>query len=132
MVGVAKCPADRGSATSYYIRMGSSYGGNVAIGPSFNSLSIMDDPSRPNESRMSCKFTDVKSPVRMVILGEQGCFSIAWHGQDAPAEEYRHSKFPNPHWNVAFADGHAQFLKMTFKAPMITRWTADYTFDRDR
>jgi len=132
IVQVARCPSEQPTPNSFYVRLGSSYAGNVAIDPAYNSLSIMDDPARPGVSRLSCRASDLKSPSRMVIIGEEGCYYIAWNGQNAPVEEYRHSKFPDPRWNMAFGDGHAEFVNLEFKPPSITRWTARYTFDRNR
>ena len=67
----------------------------------------------------------------MVTLTASGAYRIAWDGQHADPVEYRHSKYPDPKWNTAFADGHAEFLKLQFTPPRITRWTDKYTFDRD-
>jgi prepilin-type N-terminal cleavage/methylation domain-containing protein len=131
MVALARCPAERDRATSYYVRMGSSYAANAAGDPAYNSLSIMDDPSRPTQSRQACKLSAVRSPSRMVTLTASGAYRIAWDGQHADPVEYRHSKPPTPQWNTAFADGHAELLKLEFTPPRITRWTGNYTFDRD-
>ena len=130
VVQVARCPSEQSTPNSFYFRLGSSYAGNVAIDPAYNSLSIMDDPTSPGVSHQSVRGSDLKSPTRMVIIGEEGCYYIAWNGQHAPVEEYRHSKYPLPRWNVAFGDGHAEFLKLEFTPPSITRWTSLYTFDR--
>ena len=128
-VQVARCPSDKASGPAasgsyYYFNNGSSYGANCPIDSTYNALTTTTGVE-------SCRASDIKSAVRMVILAEMGCYRVAWDGTDATPEEYRHAKFPTPNWNATFADGHAVFLKMTFNKPVITRWTVNYTFDRD-
>jgi prepilin-type N-terminal cleavage/methylation domain-containing protein len=132
MVAMASCPAEKKTvAFSFYLNYGCSYQANAAGDPAYNSLSLMDDASRPTQSRKCCKASDLKSPSRMVIMAEGGCFYVVWNGTDAPTDEYRHSRFPDPRWNVTFADGHSAFTRLTFNKPLITRYTDNYTFDRD-
>ncbi len=133
LVPTARCPADKTMpppaptlSSYYYYSSGSSYGANCPIAASYNALTTVD-------GLQSCKATDVKSPVRMVILAEMGAYRVAWDAINASQDEYRHSKYPDPRWNVAFADGHANFTKISFPAaaaPPVTAYTADYTFNR--
>lgn len=134
LVPTARCPGDKTTppaapttAAFYYYASGSSYGANCPIAANYNCLTIVDGVQ-------SCKASDVKSPVRMVILGEMGAYRVAWDNVNASQEEYRHSKFPEARWNLTFADGHAAFLKIgkprSGAAPVIAA-TPDYTFNRD-
>lgn len=134
-VAVARCPGDKTTAAAaasagsgyYYYNAGSSYGANCPIDATYNCLTTMT-------GSQSCRATEVKSPVRMVILGEMGAYRVAWNAANASAEEYRHSKFPAPQWNLVFADGHAAFTKMKFPgaaAPPAVASTPDYTFNRN-
>ena len=121
-VPMALCPAEATVVSNYYVTSGSSYAGNCDVGGSKNSLSI---------SPQQCiRGKDLKYPSLMVIMAELAAYRVAWDGINAAPVEYRHSKYPDPRWNMAFADGHAAFIKMEFKPPIITRWTAEYSFDR--
>lgn len=132
IVAVASCPAEKPSTTDYYVNYGSSYAANAAGSPAYNSLSIMDDPSQPTLSKKCCKGSDIRSPSRMVIMAEAAAYRIVWDGVDAAPEEYRHSRYPDPAWNLAFADGHSAFTRLTFNKPIITRYADSYSFDRNK
>jgi prepilin-type N-terminal cleavage/methylation domain-containing protein len=130
IVQVAQCPSDQltaanGSSDSYWTA-GSSYAANSPIDPTYNCLTIV-------KGTQSCKSTDVISPVRMVIMAEAGCYSVAWTAANASPQEYFHSTFPTPNWNASFGDGHANLIKMQIPpsaAPPVTAYTSDYTFNR--
>ncbi|HWD92119.1 MAG TPA: prepilin-type N-terminal cleavage/methylation domain-containing protein [Verrucomicrobiae bacterium] len=121
-VPMALCPAEMNIASNYYLTSGSSYAGNCDVAGDKNSLTI--SPQQCVQGR------DLKYPSRMVIMTELAAYRIAWDGINAAPEEYRHSKYPDPRWNMTFADGHAAFIQMQFKPPIITRWTDAYSFDR--
>ena len=121
-VPMALCPAEANVVSNYYTTSGSSYAGNCDVDGSKNSLTI---------SQQQCvRGSDLKYPVRMVTMTELAAYRIAWDGINADPVEYRHSKYPDPRWNMLFADGHATFIHMEFKPPIITRWTSEYSFDR--
>jgi len=121
-VPMALCPAEVNVVSNYYLTIGSSYAGNCAVDGSKNSLTV--------SPQLCVRGQDLKNTSRMVIMAELAAYRIAWDGINAAPVEYRHSKYPAPWWNMAFADGHAAFIKMEFKPPIITRWTAEYSFDR--
>jgi prepilin-type N-terminal cleavage/methylation domain-containing protein len=132
LVAMASCPVEKKSGTtfSFYENYGCSYQATAAGNDSYKSLTI--DAPGSAEPIKCLKATELKSPSRMVIMSEGGTYYVVWNGTDAPATEYRHSRFPEPRWNMTFADGHSAFIKLTFNKPVITRYTENYTFDRDR
>ncbi|MFN3408794.1 MAG: prepilin-type N-terminal cleavage/methylation domain-containing protein [Limisphaerales bacterium] len=127
-VPAARCPNDRplgGSTNNSYQTYGSSYSANTHGGATPTeaqfTLTIAGDPNYA-----SVKVGDIRSPVRMVVMAENGAFFPVWNGTDAPALEYRHTKVRDHRWNTVFADGHASFTRF-----LVGRWaTADYTMDR--
>ena len=133
LVPTAHCPADKAMPPAappansyYYYRAGSSYGANCPIAAAYNALTTVD-------GLQSCKTTDIKSPVRMVIIAEMGAYRVGWDAINATEEEYRHSKYPDPRWNITFSDGHAGFTKFVMPAAAtipVSAATPDYTFNR--
>jgi prepilin-type processing-associated H-X9-DG protein len=123
-VEVARCPSESKAAGSYYA-MGTSYPNNVHGDPALNTLGV-------DEAGNSCRGTEILNPVRMVIIGEAGCYFPPWNGTAAPQTEYRHTKYLDHRWNVAFADGHAEFKRIELRAGTALMDTGDYTFRRDR
>lgn len=123
-VEVARCPSESKQAGSYFA-MGTSYPNNVHGDPAFDTLGV-------DTAGNSCRGTEIKSPVRMVIIGEAGCYFPSWDGTAAPAAEYRHTKPMDHRWNIAFADGHAEFKRLELRPGVLLMDTATYTFQRDR
>ncbi len=121
-VPVAQCPTDILPTAAYFV-MGSTYANNCASA-SYNTLCTDD------ATGASCKGTAVASPVRMVILGEEGAYFPPWNGVAPPSQYYVHTKAGDYRWNVAYADGHSQFTKITLQLGVQLMYTADYTFDR--
>jgi prepilin-type N-terminal cleavage/methylation domain-containing protein/prepilin-type processing-associated H-X9-DG protein len=121
-VPVAQCPMDILPTSAYYV-MGSTYANNCGTA-SWNTLCTDDTTGA------SCKGTAVVSPVRMVIIGEEGAYFPPWDAAAPPAQYYVHSKVGDNRWNVAYADGHAQFTTITLQLGVNLMFTADYTFDR--
>ena len=137
LVPTAHCPADLTTPPSpipansyYYYQFGSSYGANCPISAGYNALTTVD-------GQQSCKTTDIKSPVRMVTIAEMGAYRVSWDAINATVDEYRHSKYPDPRWNITFSDGHAGFTKLSLPPSAanattpISASTPDYTFNRD-
>ncbi len=124
-VPVAKCPKDTQS-TGAYTAMGSTYANNCYADASFNTLCINDNTGA------SCKGTGVLSPVRMVILGEEGAYFPPWNGSLPPDQYYVHTRPGDLRWNLTYADGHAQFTKINFRLGVQLMSTAEYTFDRTK
>lgn len=127
-VPAARCPNDRplgGSTNNSYQTYGASYsanthGGNTPTEAQFT-LTIAGDANLA-----SVKSSEIRSPVRMVIMSENGAFFPVWNGTDAPALEYRHTKLKDQRWNTVFADGHASFTRF-----VVGKWANnDYTMDR--
>ena len=123
-VEVARCPSEAKQTGSYFA-LGTSYPNNVHGDPNLNTLGT-------DTAGNCCRGSDIKSPVRMVTIGEAGCYFPPWNGQAAPAEEYRHTKYLDHRWNVAFADGHSQFTRLTLQLGVQLMAAGDYTFDRTR
>jgi prepilin-type N-terminal cleavage/methylation domain-containing protein len=123
-VPVAQCPKDI-QPTGAYTVMGSTYANNCAsVSSGLNTLCVDDTTGA------SCKGTAVVSPARMVILGEEGAYFPAWNGTAPPDQYYVHSKPGDLRWNVAYADGHAQFTKITLQVGVLLMYTSAYSFDR--
>ena len=123
-VEVARCPSEVNRTIGSYYAAGSSYPNNVHPDPAFNTLGIGD--------WLSCKTTDIKSPSRMVILGEDGCYFPPWNPIDIPRQDFRHTKYGDTRWNITFADGHAAFTRLIYVLGVRTMSGPDYTFDRTK
>ncbi len=121
-VPIARCPMDL-LATGAYTVMGSTYANNCGSA-AYNSLCTDDTTGA------SCKGLAVASPVRMVILGEEGAYFPPWNGAAPGSQYFVHTKIGDYRWNVAYADGHSQFTKITLQVGVQLMYTADYTFDR--
>ena len=119
----ARCPKDSDPVNGGYVTFGSSYGNNCA-GASYNTLCVDDTTGA------CCKDSDVASPVRMIIIGELGAYYPSWDGEATPSEYFAHTKPGNYRWNLAYADGHAQFTPITYQIGVQLMYTATYTFDR--
>jgi prepilin-type N-terminal cleavage/methylation domain-containing protein/prepilin-type processing-associated H-X9-DG protein len=117
-VSVAHCPSDT-LITGPFVTYGCSYAANAAA-TAFTTLSIDADSC--------CKGSDIRSPVRMVVIGETGCYEIGWKSALPPNEDYVHTKAADHdnRWNTGFADGHVQFVKFAIGDTT----DANYTFDR--
>jgi prepilin-type N-terminal cleavage/methylation domain-containing protein/prepilin-type processing-associated H-X9-DG protein len=123
-VEVARCPSELKSDSSYYAQ-GSSFPNNVHGNPAFNTLGV-------NSEGKSCKLIQIRSPTRMVTIGEAGCYFPSWNGTFAPPTEYRHTKNQDNRWNMAFADGHAEFTRIPFTNGIRSMVGIDFTFDRNQ
>ena len=121
-VPVAHCPSDVLPTSAYYT-MGSTYANNCGSA-SYNTLCVDD------ATGASCKGSALVSPVRMVILGEEGAYFPPWNGAAPPAQYFVHTKQGDYRWNLAYADGHAQFTPITLQVGVLLMYTAAYTFDR--
>ena len=123
-VPVAHCPTDILPTSAYYT-FGSTYANNCAAA-SYNTLCTDDTTGA------SCKSTAVKSPTRMVIMAEEGAYFPAWNGAAPPSQYFVHTKPGDYRWNLAYADGHSQFTKITLQVGVQLMYTAGYTFDRSK
>jgi prepilin-type N-terminal cleavage/methylation domain-containing protein len=121
-VEVARCPSEINKALGSYYSNGSSYPNNVHTDPALLTLGIGNN--------LSCKTLDIKSPARMVTLGEDGCYFPPWNPVDIPPQTFRHTKPGDFRWNITFADGHAAFTRIVFVLGVRTMTGPDYTFDR--
>ncbi len=120
-VEVARCPSEN-KQTGAYNWGGSSYPNNVHGNAGFKTLGVGND--------RACKMAAIRSPVRMVVIGEAGCFYPSWNGTAAPQEEYRHAKYLDHRWNIGFADGHAEFMRIPLTNGIRSMVGANFTFDR--
>lgn len=125
-VEVARCPSEKDTKTGPYYSMGTSYPHNSIPVGSFQTLQTVN-----NES---CKTTEIRSPSRMVTTGEEGCYYPSSNPNPAVIFPvyFRHTKFMDFRFNVAFADGHAGFTKFTYVPGVQTMTDQDYTFQRDK
>ncbi|HEY4416497.1 MAG TPA: prepilin-type N-terminal cleavage/methylation domain-containing protein [Verrucomicrobiae bacterium] len=121
-VPIARCGDDL-LPTGRYVTYGSTYANNCAAGVA-NTLYTT--------AGASCKGSAIASPTRMVIIGEEGSFYPAWNGTPPAAVDFVHTKIGDYRWNIAYADGHAQFTKITYQVGVQLMYTATYTFDRTR
>ncbi|MDB6058869.1 MAG: hypothetical protein JWO95_2713 [Verrucomicrobiales bacterium] len=126
-VVVARCPSERDTQNGPYYKMGTSYPHNaIPAGLVSKTLYIRDD--------QSCKTTEIKSPSKMVTIGEEGAYYPSSNPNPAAILPvyFRHTAFMDFRFNVAFADGHAAFTKFIYSAG-VNNWTGtDYTFLRDK
>jgi len=122
-VEVARCPSEN-KVTGSYNWAGTSFPNNVHGNAAFNTLGIGDD--------RACKMSAIRSVARMVVIGEAGCFFPAWNGTAAPPEEYRHTRNLDHRWNMGFADGHAEFMRIPLTNGIRSMVGAFFTFDRTK
>jgi prepilin-type processing-associated H-X9-DG protein len=151
-VEVARCPSDNysaretvgggpsGPADSNYADFGASYYANVGdLSGTYNvwTLSIAGDPLN-----RSCKVTDIAKPTKLVTFTTFAAFRVGWLGQDyndpsagkiLKAMTWHKNDY---RWNMAFADGHANYQKLDPKLGNSASFgygsknANDYTFDR--
>ena len=124
-VEVARCPSEKNTVSGPYYALGNSYPHNAIPEGTYKTLWISDD--------QSCKMSDVKSPTRMVIIGEEGAYFPAVNPDPAAFSPilFRHTKYLDCRFNVAFADGHARFTKFIYTPGIDNVTGPDYTFLRD-
>ena len=124
-VEVAKCPSEMNLVTGSYYTMGTSYPHNAIPEGTYKTLWMSDD--------LSCKTTDVKSSSKMVTIGEEGAYYPAFNPELASQKEFfRHTKYLDFRFNVAFADGHASFNRSIYTPGLATPTAPNYTFLRDQ
>jgi prepilin-type N-terminal cleavage/methylation domain-containing protein/prepilin-type processing-associated H-X9-DG protein len=127
-VPVARCPSETDAKNGPYYSKGTSYPHNAipVVGTSFKTLWISDS--------QSCKTTNIKSPSKMITIGEEGAYYPTMN--PTPADilpvYFRHTKFLDFRFNVTFADGHAKFTRFDYMAGIKTPTGADYTILRDK
>lgn len=68
----------------------------------------------PALADLSDRTTDIKSPSKMVTIGDEGAYNP--YQTVIKPEFFRHTKYLNFRFDVAFADGHAAFTKFLFQA----------------
>jgi prepilin-type N-terminal cleavage/methylation domain-containing protein/prepilin-type processing-associated H-X9-DG protein len=124
-VEVARCPSEQNAKTGRYYAFGTSY--------PHNSFTDAANFPRLQNGSQSFKTTNIKSPSKMVTIGEEGCYYPS--GNPDPTvilkEFFRHTKFLDMRFNVAFADGHANFTKFIYVPGIYNMTGPDYTFRRD-
>lgn len=125
-VEVARCPSEVNTKTGPYYNVGTSYPHNAIPEGTYKTLWINDD--------QSCKTTDIKTPSKMVTIGEEGAYYSAFNPDPAVIlkEFFRHTKYLDFRFNVAFGDGHAQFTKFIYTPGLDNPSGPDYTFFRDK
>ena len=127
---LAKCPSDRGYTSgggpvaALYDGYGSSYTPNAgaALNPTINYI------TRDNNLN-SVRTADIRDPVRMLINGDTGVWRPIWpisYANAAP-QEYWHTPINDNRFNVTFADGHADFIRVFIGVSA----TNTYTSNRD-
>ena len=121
-VALARCPSEIDTTLGDYYANGSSYGNNVHTDPAFLTLGIGNN--------QSCKIADIKSPSKMVILGEEGTYFPPWNPIAIPPQCFLHTKYGDLRWNIAFGDGHAAFTRIVYVPGVRTMSGLGYTFDR--
>ena len=124
-VPVARCPSELNTKTGTYYSMGTSYPHNAIPQGTYKTLWLTDD--------LSCKTTDVKSPSKMVTICEEGAYYPAFNPSLASQKEFfRHTRFLDFRFNLAFGDGHAGFTKSIYTPGLDNPTGAEYTFLRDK
>ena len=124
-VEVARCTSEIDRVNGSYYYFGTSYPNNCHDQASFNTLGLGDG--------RSCKLADIRSPTKMVTIGEEGCYFPSWNPiSPLPKENFRHTKFGDTRWNITFADGHAAFTRIIYVPGVRTMSGSDYTFDRTK
>lgn len=134
----ALCPNDRsytGTTNNSYSFYGASYsanthGGSTPFEAQYTITKVLDGVNNP-----SVKLGEIKSPVRMVVLAENGAYFPVWnadasgnwaYGNPPNSIEFRHTKANDYRFNTVFADGHADFIRYYMGV-----WsTPAYTMDR--
>jgi prepilin-type N-terminal cleavage/methylation domain-containing protein/prepilin-type processing-associated H-X9-DG protein len=124
-VEVARCPSEFNTINGSYYAAGNSYPHNAIPQGTYKTLWISDAES--------CKTTEIKSPSKMCIIGEEGAYFTESNPDPAALSPilFRHTKFLDFRFNFAFADGHAQFTKFIYQPGINNMTGPDYTFLRD-
>ena len=124
-VDVARCPSELNTKSGPYYTAGTSYPHNAIPEGTYKTLWISD--------AQSCKTTEIKSPSKMLVIGEEGAYFPAINPDPAAFSPilFRHTKYLDCRFNVAFADGHAQFTKFIYQPGINNMTGPDYTFLRD-
>ena len=124
-VDVARCPSELNTKSGPYYAQGNSYPHNAIPQGTYKTLWISD--------AQSCKTTEIKSPSKMLVIGEEGAYFPAINPDPAAFSPilFRHTKYLDCRFNVAFADGHAQFTKFIYQPGINNMTGPDYTFLRD-
>lgn len=123
-VEVAHCPSDTAATLGSYAYYGSSYAHNVHTDPSFLTLGV-------GEGR-ACKVSQIRSPAKMVTIGEEGAYFPPWNPMEIEPRFFIHTKNKDYRWNLAFADGHASFTRLSYSLGIRIMSGQDYTFDRTK
>lgn len=124
---LAKCPSDRpytsgGVTATMYDQAGSSYSVNTCAAPVENNIT-------KDALLNSVRTTEINDPSRMLINGDHGVWYPIWStlNKNAPPDFYMHSPVNDNRFNVTFADGHAEFLRVFLGVAA----TSSYTRNRD-
>jgi len=124
-VPIARCPSEVVSNANYY-GLGTSYPHNSIPDGTYLRLAV--------DNNQSCRTTDILAPAKMITIGEEGCYYPS--GNPDPAEIlpsfFRHTKFMDMRFNVAFADGHAKFTTFIYQAGIRNMSGPDYVFERNK
>ncbi len=125
-VEVARCPSEQNTVSGRYYAFGTSYPHNAIPQGTDRTLWISDD--------QSCRTTDIKNTSKMVTIGEEGAYYPAFNPDPAVIlkEFFRHTKYLDFRFNVAYADGHAGFTKFVYTLGINNVTGPDYTFLRDK
>jgi prepilin-type N-terminal cleavage/methylation domain-containing protein/prepilin-type processing-associated H-X9-DG protein len=123
-VEIARCPSEVNTNNSRYYAQGTSYPHNAIPEGTYKTLWITDN--------LSCRVSEIKSAGRMVIIGEEGGYYPAFNPELATQKEFfRHTPYLDFRFNLAFADGHARFTKVTYTSGLSVPNGVEYTFLRD-
>ncbi len=123
-VEVARCPSEMNRKLGNYYYRGASYPHNSHPEASFMTLGLLNNKS--------CKTTQIKSPSKMIIIAEEGCYFTSWNPDTIQPQDFRHTKYGDTRWNTAFSDGHAAFTRFIYQKGIRNMWGPDYTFDRTK
>ena len=125
-VEVAHCPSDILPTSDYY-NGGTSYHANIGYRttspPITNTLALTLD--------VCCKETQIRNPSRMLAITEIGAFDPPYNGYLPPQVSYKHTKYKDNRWNAAFADTHAEFIKVPWIPGVQTLFTPTFSIYRD-
>jgi prepilin-type N-terminal cleavage/methylation domain-containing protein/prepilin-type processing-associated H-X9-DG protein len=105
-----RCPADKGDTGSpFYITHGTSYSTNILlIGQ--NKIGWLPSTELKNAINARLKNLNrsrVDNPARLLLIGDY-CWGFQWLPSPYPQGAYWHGR--KCHYNVAFLDGHVDFL----------------------
>ena len=126
-VWVARCPSDNNQTTGNYYVNGSSYTHNVNPYYSTEPLATLAIDSKGNP----CTGAQVMFPTRCIIIGEAGSYVPAYDATMPDPTSFRHTVYPDNHWNIGFGDGHAQFTLIVCVPGNHVMVTNGYSFLRD-